>query len=194
MYSLCSQQGFTWLRSDGSNHQFRKGWICGDWHFSKKPNNGQRARLWLFRGLGEVGRVSSRLQSPSRAREVRTSADIYCWTRARLQVARASYQACVKPPDSPVSQKLAPECSEPAWPCAFWTVPGGAAFMRTLWIVNSHRGHELIFNSANTLNASTGKTLYSALVAQSVRSAPSQTQIAPIGSVWRWFINLLWKK
>lgn len=74
--------------------------------------------------------------------------------------ARASYQACVKPPGSLVSLKLAPECAEPAWPYAFWSRPSGAAFMRILWIVNLLRGHEPVFDMASVLNTSTGETNY----------------------------------
>lgn len=79
--------------------------------------------------------------------------------------ARASYQACVKPPGSLVSLKLAPECVEPAWPYAFWSRPSGAAFMRTLWIVNLLRGHEPVFDMASALNTSTtGETNYATAV------------------------------
>lgn len=88
--------------------------------------------------------------------------------------ARASYQACVKPPRSLVSLKLAPECAEPVWPYTFWSRPSGAAFMRTLWIVNLLRGHEPVFDMASALNTSTtGETNYATGVF--LCSDPSQT-------------------
>ncbi len=108
---------------------------------------------------------SSSLQSLSWARE---GQDI-CWhlllglgqAAGFRAPARASYQACVKPPGSLVSLKLAPEWVEPVWPYTFWSRPSGAAFMRTLWIVNLLRGHEPVFDMASALNTSTtGETNY----------------------------------
>lgn len=183
MYSLCSQQGFTWLVRDGSNHQFRKGWICGEWHFFEGVKQWTKSMAVVV--LGVWGRVRARV---SRACHEHTRGQDICWHLLLGQgqaagfraPARASYQACVKPPGSLVSLKLAPECVEPAWPYAFWSRPSGAAFMRTLWIVNLLRGHEPVFDMASALNTSTtGETNYATAVffsfARSICSDPSQT-------------------
>ncbi len=108
--------------------------------------------------------------------------------------ARASYQACVKPPGSLVSLKLAPECVEPVWPYTFWSRPSGAAFMRTLWIVNLLRGHEPVFDMASALNTSTtGETNYATGVFFFLHDPYAQIRakliMAPILAVWIWFIS-----
>lgn len=77
--------------------------------------------------------------------------------------ARASYQACVKPPCSLASETRTRMLGTCMTLC-FWSRPSGAAFMRTLWIVNLLRGHELVFYMVSALNASTREMDYATMV------------------------------
>ncbi len=175
---------------------FERGEFVESGIFSKESNNGQRAWLWLCWGFG--GRVRARV---SRACHEHARSDI-CWhlllglgqAAGFRAPARASYQACVKPPGSLVSLKLAPECVEPVWPYTFWSRPSGAAFMRTLWIVNLLRGHEPVFDMASALNTSTtGETNYATGVFFFLHDPYAQIRakliMAPILAVWIWFIS-----
>ncbi len=184
MYSLCSPAGF-YLASER--------WL--------QPSISKGVNLWrvaFFEGVkqwtksmacGCAGGLGGGFELESPEPVMSTRGQDICWHLLLGQgqaagfraPARASYQACVKPPGSLVSLKLAPECVEPAWPYAFWSRPSGAAFMKTLWIVNLLRRAWAVFDMASALNTSTtGKKRITRLqcfffFARYICSDPSQT-------------------